>query len=64
VKTIARIIETLVKDGDSSGLGAGVAVENLAANGYFVKKNDLGYWAGGARYGIDQLAKAGIMTVI
>jgi len=62
VKTIAQYIETLVKDGDILSLGAGVAVENLAQMGIFDKKNDLGYWAGGARYGIIKLAKAGIMT--
>ena len=57
-----HVSETLVKDGDILSLGAGVAVENLAQMGIFDKKNDLGYWAGGARYGIIKLAKAGIMT--
>jgi 4-hydroxybutyrate CoA-transferase len=62
VKTIARHIESLIKDGDIISLGAGVAVENLAQMGTFDKKNDLGYWAGGSRFGIIKLAKAGIMN--
>jgi 4-hydroxybutyrate CoA-transferase len=62
VKTIALHIESLIKDGDIISLGAGVAVENLAQMGTFDKKNDLGYWAGGSRFGIIKLAKAGIMN--
>jgi 4-hydroxybutyrate CoA-transferase len=62
VKTIAQYIESLIKDGDIISLGAGVAVEPLAQMGTFDKKNDLGYWAGGSRFGIIKLAKAGIMT--
>jgi Acetyl-CoA hydrolase len=61
-KTISQYIETLVKDGDIISLGAGVAVETLPNLGCFDKKHDLGYWAGGSRYGIIKLAKAGIMT--
>jgi len=61
-KTISQYIETLVKDGDIISLGAGVAVETLPNFGTFDKKHDLGYWAGGSRYGIIKLAKAGIMT--
>ena len=62
VKTIAKYIESLIKDGDIISLGAGVAVEPLAQMGTFDKKKDLGYWAGGSRFGIIKLAKAGIMT--
>jgi 4-hydroxybutyrate CoA-transferase len=62
VKTIAHYIETLIKDGDIISLGAGVAVEPLAQMGAFDKFHDLGYWAGGSRFGIIKLAKAGIMT--
>jgi 4-hydroxybutyrate CoA-transferase len=62
VKTIAQYIETLIKDGDIISLGAGVAVEPLAQMGTFDKKKELGYWAGGSRFGIIKLAKAGIMT--
>jgi len=37
-------------------------VETLPHLGCFDKKHDLGYWAGGSRYGVIKLAKAGIMT--
>jgi 4-hydroxybutyrate CoA-transferase len=61
-KAISGYIETIVKDGDIISLGAGVAVETLPHLGCFDKKHDLGYWAGGSRYGVIKLAKAGIMT--
>ena len=62
MKAIARNISTLVRDGDTIGIGAGSIGRTLCGLGTFDGKQDLGYHSENIVDGIVQLVKDGVIT--
>jgi 4-hydroxybutyrate CoA-transferase len=62
MKAIGQHVGTLVKDGDTIGIGAGRIGVTLCAQGIFDEKNDLGYHAENLVPGITRLVKEGIIA--
>jgi len=62
IKTIGQYVGTLVRDGDTFGIGAGAIGRTLIAQGIFDDKHDLGYYAENIVPGVVRLVKEGIVT--
>ena len=62
MKAIGRYVGTLVKDGDTFGIGAGSIGVHLCSQGIFDDKHDLGYYAENIVPGIVNLVKKGVIT--
>ncbi len=62
MKGIGRHVGTLVRDGDTIGIGAGRIGRTLCSQGVFNDKHDLGYYAENLVPGIVQLVKDGVVT--
>ena len=62
IKAIGQYVGTLVRDGDTFGIGAGRIGNTLCPQGIFNDKHDLGYYAENIVPGIVQLVKDGVVT--
>ena len=62
MKAIGQYVGTLVKDGDTFGIGAGSIGVTLCPQGIFDDKHDLGYYAENIVPGIVRLVKEGVIT--
>lgn len=61
-KAIGGYVATLVKDGDTFGIGAGMIGGTLISQGIFDDKHDLGYYAENIVPGVARLVKDGVIT--
>jgi len=62
MKAIGHYVGTLIRDGDTFGIGAGKIGGNLCRQGIFNDKHDLGYYAENMVPGVVQLVKDGVVT--
>jgi len=62
MKGIAYYVGTLIRDGDTIGIGAGSIGRMLCPQGTFNDKHDLGYYAENLVPGVVQLVKDGVIT--
>lgn len=62
MKAIGQYIGTLVRDGDTFGIGAGKIGHTLCGQGIFDDKHDLGYYAENIVRGVVKLVKDGVVT--
>ena len=62
MKAIGHHIGTLVRDGDTFGIGAGKIGHALCGQGIFDDKHDLGYYGENIVRGVVRLVKDGIVT--
>jgi 4-hydroxybutyrate CoA-transferase len=62
MKAIGHYVGTLVRDGDTFGIGAGSIGRTLCPQGIFKDKHDLGYYAENLVPGVVQLVKDGVVT--
>ncbi len=62
MKGIGYYVATLVRDGDTFGIGAGRIGRTLCPQGFLNDKHDLGYYAENLVPGIVQLVKDGVVT--
>ncbi len=62
MKAIGRYVGTLVRDGDTLGIGAGKIGNTLCGQGIFDDRHDLGYYAENIVRGVVKLVKDGVVT--
>ena len=62
MNTIGYHVGTLVRDGDTFGIGAGKIGHTLCGQGIFDDKNDLGYYAENIVRGVIKLVRDGVIT--
>ncbi len=62
MKAIGQHIGTLVRDGDTLGIGAGKIGNTLCGQGIFDDKHDLGYYGENIVRGVVKLVKEGVIT--
>ena len=62
MKAIGHYVGTLVRDGDTFGIGAGSIGRTLCGQGILDDRHDLGYYAENLVPGVVQLVKDGVVT--
>ena len=62
MKAIGHYVGTLVRDGDTFGIGAGSIGRTLCGQGIFDDRHDLGYYAENLVPGVVKLVKDGVVT--